>query len=115
MKIVGVRELLPRSYSCNNAARIRVQMATMQRANRELHNRANQCRCHEPARGHTWDPVTLRCTNGPCARTWDGQQLRPTDCEHRESAPREGTSDPSPTDSVHDAGPRERRRVQGEV
>lgn len=104
-----------RPGSRRKTARIRMQMATTQRANRELHNRANQCRCHEPARGHFWDPVTLRCTNGSCTRTWDGQQVSPTDCEHRRSAPWEGTSDASPTGSVRDAGPRERRRVQGEV
>ena len=97
------------------AARRRMQLATTQRANRELHNRTNQCRCHEPARGHLWDPVTLRCTNGSCTRTWDGQQVRPTDCEHRRSAPWEGTSDAFPNGSVRDAGPRERRRVRGEV
>ncbi len=101
--------------SRRKTARIRMQMATTQRANREFHHRANQCRCHEPARGHFWDPVTLRCTNGSCTRTWDGQQLRPTDCEHRRSAPWEGTSDASPTRSLRDAGPRERRRVRGEV
>jgi len=92
-----------------------MQMATTQRANREPHNRANQCRCHEPARGHFWDPVTLRCTNGSCAQTWDGQQVSPSDCEYRRSAPWEGTSHASSTGSVRDAGPRERRRVQGEV
>jgi hypothetical protein len=101
--------------SRRKTARIWMQMATMQRANRELHNRANQCRCHEPARGHFWDPVTLRCTNGSCTRTWDGQQVSPTDCEHRRSAPWEGTSDASPAGSVRDAGSRERRRVQGQV
>ncbi len=87
----------------------------MQRANRELPNRANQCRCHEPARGHFWDPVTLRCTNGSCTRTWDGQQVSPTDCKHRRSAPWEGSSDASPTGSLRDAGPCDRRRVQREV
>ena len=56
-------------------------MATTQRANHEPAHRANQCRCHQPARGHFWDPVTLRCTNGSCTRTWDGQQVSPTDCE----------------------------------
>ncbi len=90
-------------------------MATTQRVNPRLHDRANQCRCHEPARGHFWDPVTLRCTNGSCVRTWEGQQVRPTDCEHRKSAPWEGTPDASATDSVRDTGPREGRRVQGEV
>ncbi len=94
---------------------IRMQMATTQRANRELHHRANQCRCHEPARGHFWDPVTLRCTNGSCTRTWDGQQVSPSDCEHRRSAPWEGISDASPTGSLRDAGPRARRRVRGAV
>ncbi len=92
-----------------------MQMATTQRANRELHNRANRCRCHQPARGHFWDPVTLRCTNGSCTRTWDGQQVSPTDCEHRRSTPWEGSSDASPSGSLLDAGPRERRRVRGEV
>ncbi len=90
--------------SRRKTARIRMRMATTQRANRELHNRANQCRCHEPARGHFWHPVTLRCTNGSCTRTWDGQQMSPTDCEHRRSAPSEGTSDASSTGSVRDAG-----------
>ena len=116
----GVREVVKeaaasRLGSRRKMARIRMQRATTQRANRELPNRANPCRCHEPARGHSWDPVTLRCTNGSCTRTWDGQQVSPTDCEHRRSAPWEGTSDASPTGSVRDAGPRERRRVQGEV
>ncbi len=116
----GVREVVKEAAasglgSRRNAARIQMQMATTQRANPELHNRTNQCRCHEPARGHTWDPVTLRCTNGSCTRMWDGQQVRPTDCEYRRSAPWEGSSDASPTGSVRDAGPRERRRVQGEV
>jgi len=101
--------------SRRKTARIRMQMATTQRANRELHNRANQCRCHELARGHFWDPVTLRCTNGSCTRTWDGQQVNPTDCAHRRSAPRKGTSDASPSGSVGNAGPRERRRVQRKV
>ncbi len=90
--------------SRRKTARIRMQMATTQRANRELHYRANQCRCHEPARGHFWDPVTLRCTNGSCTRTWSGQQMRPTDCEHRRSAPWERTPDASPTGSMRDAG-----------
>ncbi len=101
--------------SRRKTARIGMRMATTQRANREPHHRANQCRCHEPARGHFWDPVTLRCTNGSCTRTWEGQQVSPTDCEHRRSAPREVTSDASPTGSVRDSGPREQRRVQGEV
>jgi hypothetical protein len=89
-----------------------MQMATTQRLNRELRNRANQCRCHEPARGHLWDPVTLRCTNGSCTRTWGGQQVSPTDCEHRRSAPWERTPDASPTVSMRDAGPRGQRRVR---
>ncbi len=93
----------------------RMRMATAQRANRELHNRTNQCRCHEPARGHFWNPVTLRCANGSCTRTWEGQQANPTDCEHRRSAPWDNTSDASSTVSVRDVGPRERRRVQGRV
>ncbi len=96
-------------------ARIRMQMATTQAGHRACQNRANQCRCHEPSRGHTWDPVTLRCTNGSCTRTWDGQQVRPSECEHRRSVPWEGSSDSTPTGSVHHAGPRERRRVQGGV
>ncbi len=100
-----------RSGSRRKTARIRMQMATTQRANRELRNRANQCRCHEPARGHLWDPVTLRCTNGSCTRTWGAQQVSPTDCEYRRSAPWERTSDASPTGSVRDAGLRRRRRV----
>ncbi len=104
-----------RSGSRRKTARIRMQMATTQRANRELRNRANQCRCHEPARGHLWDPVTLRCTNGCCTRTWGGQQVSPTDCEHPRSALWERTSDASPTGSMRDAGPRRRRRVRGEV
>jgi len=83
--------------------------------NRELHNRTYQCRCHEPARGHFWDSVTLRCTNGPCTRTWEGQQLSPTDCEHRRSAPWDSISDTSSAVSVRDVGPRERRRARGEV
>ncbi len=116
----GVREVVKeaaasRLGSRRKTARNRMQMATTQRANRELRNRANPCRCHEPARGHLWDPVTLRCTNGSCTRTWGGQQVSPTDCEHRRSAPWERTSDVSPTGSVRDAGPRRRRRVQGEV
>jgi len=94
--------------SRRKTARIRMQLATTQRANRELHRRANQCRCHEPARGHRWDPVTLRCTNGSCTRTWDGQQVSPTDCEHRRSAPWERTSGASGADS---AGVEERSRV----
>ncbi len=93
----------------------RMRMATTQRANRELHNRTNQCRCHEPARGHFWDSVTLRCTNGPCTRTWEGQQLNPTDCEYRRRAPWDSTSDASSTVSVRDVGPCERRRVRGGV
>ncbi len=103
--------------SRRKTARIRMRMPRTQRANWELHDRANQCRCHEPARGHFWDPVTLRCTNGSCTRTWDGQQVSPTDCEHRRSAPwvRSRTSTASPTGSVRDAGRRERRRVRGEV
>ncbi len=104
-----------RTRSRRKTERIRMQMATTQRANRELHNRANRCRCHEPARGHAWDPVTLRCTNGSCTRTWDGQQVRPSECEHRRNAPWEGTSDASPSGSVRDTGPRERRRGLGEV
>ncbi len=51
----------------------------------------------------------------PRTRVWGGQQVHPTDCEHRRRTPWEGTSDASPTGSVRDAGPRERRRVQGEV
>ena len=74
-------------------ARNRMQMATMQRANPELHDRTNRCRCHQPARGHFWDAVTLRCSNGSCTRTWDGQQVSPTDCKHRRNAPWEGISD----------------------
>ncbi len=101
--------------SRSKTARIRMPMPTTQRVNREHHHRANQCQCHEAARGHFWDPVTLRCTNGSCTRTWDGQQLSPTDCEHRRSAPWDGTSDTSPTGSLRDAGPRERQRVRGEV
>jgi hypothetical protein len=93
-----------RPESRRKTARIRMQTETTQRANRELHHRANQCRCHEPARGHFWDPVTLRCTNGSCTRTWDGQQVRPTECEHQRSAPWEGTSDASPDGSERDAG-----------
>ena len=93
----------------------RMRMATARRANRELHNWTNQCRCHEPARGHFWDLVTLRCANGSCTRTWEGQQVSPTDCEHRRSTPWGNTSDASSTVSVRDVGPRERRRVRGEV
>ena len=116
----GVREVVKeaaasRPGSRRKMVRIRMQMATTQRANRELPNRVNQCRCHESARGHLWDPVTLRCTNGCCRRTWGGQQVSPTDCEHRRSAPWERTSDVSPTGSVRDAGRRGRRRVRGEV
>jgi len=47
----------------------------------------NQCHCHELARGHYWDPLTLRCMNGDCTRTWEGQQLRPTECEYQRGAP----------------------------
>jgi len=101
--------------SRRKTARIRMRMATTQRANRELHNRANRCRCHEPARGHFWDPVTLRCTNGSCTRTWGGQQVSPTNCEHRRSAPWERTPDAFPTGSVRDAGLRRRRHMRGEV
>jgi hypothetical protein len=79
--------------SRSKTARIRMPMATTQRANHEPAHRANQCRCHQPARGHFWDPVTLRCTNGSCTRTWDGQQVSPTDCEHQRNAPWEGASD----------------------
>ncbi len=116
----GVREVVKeaaasRLGSRRKAARIRMQMATTKRASRELRNQANHCRCHEPARGHYWDPVTLRCTNGSCTRTWGGQQVSPTDCEHRSSAPWGGSSGASPTGSVRHAGPRERRRVQREV
>ncbi len=53
----------------------------------------------------------LRCSNGSCTRTWDGQQVSPTDCEHRRRAPWEGISGASAPGSVRDAGPRERRRV----
>ena len=114
----GVREVVKEAAasplgSRRKTTRIRMPMATTRRANRTLHNRANRCRCHERARGHFWDPVTLRCTNGSCTRTWDGQQGNPTDCEHRRSAPWEGTSDASPTGSVRDPGTRKRRRVQG--
>ncbi len=101
--------------SRRKTTRIRMQNVTTRRANRTLHNRANRCRCHERARGHLWDPVTLRCTNGSCTRTWGGQQVSPTDCEHRGSAPWERTSDASPTGSVRDAGLRRRRHVRGEV
>ena len=101
--------------SRRKTARIRMQMATTQRANPKLHHRANQCRCHEPARGHFWHPVTLRCINGSCTRTWHGQQVSPTDCEYRRSAPWKGTSDASPNGSVRDARRRERRRVRAKV
>jgi len=116
----GVREVVKdtaasRLRSRRKTAEIRMQMATTQRANWALRNRANECRCHEPARGHLWDPVTLRCTNGSCTRTWGGQQVSPTDCEHRRSAPWERISDASPTGSVRDAGLRRRRRVRREV
>ena len=57
-----------------------MQMAMPNGANRELQHRS--CRCHEPARGHVWDPIHLRCTNASCTRTWAGQQEAPTDCEH---------------------------------
>jgi hypothetical protein len=108
-------EAASRLGSRRKTARIRMQMATTQRASRELRNQANHCRCHEPARGHYWDPVTLRCTNGSCTRMWGGQQVSPTDCEHPRNAPWERTSDASPTGSMRDAGPRERRHVQEEV
>ena len=93
-----VREVVKKSAasrlgSRSKTARIRMPMATTQRANHEPAHRANQCRCHQPARGHFWDPVTLRCTNGSCTRTWDGQQVSPTDCEHQRNAPWEGASD----------------------
>ena len=93
----------------------RMRMATAQRANRELHNRTYQCRCHEPARGHFWDSVTLRCANGPCTRTWEGQQLNPTNCEYSRSAPWDSTSDASSTVWSREMGLCERRRVRGEI
>ena len=100
--------------SRRKTARNRMQTSSTPNANRELHHRANRCRCHEPARGHFWHPVTLRCTNGSCTRTWDGQQVSPTDCEHPRSAPWEGISDASGTGSERNARPRERQRVQGD-
>jgi hypothetical protein len=113
-----VREVVKEAAASRRRSRrkmARMRMATAQRTNRELHNRTNQCRCHEPARGHFWDSVTLRCANGSCTRTWEGQQVSPTDCEHRRSTPWDHTSDASSTDSVRDVGPRERRRMRGEV
>ena len=64
------------------------------RCARELRDSAKHCRCHEPAMGHYWDAKTLHCTNAGCTRTWEGQQLRPTRCQHRRKAPWEG-QDPS--------------------
>ncbi len=112
----GVREVVKeaatsRLGSRRKTARIRMQLATTQTADRELHNRANPCRCHEPARGHCWDPVTLRCINGSCTQTWHGQQVSPTDCEYRRSASWESTSDASPPGSARDAGPLRQRRA----
>ena len=64
-----------------------LKMAATQRANQALHNQANRCQCHESARGHVWNPITLRCVHGSCTQTWDGQQVNPTKCEHRRIAP----------------------------
>ena len=113
-----MREVVKKAAGSRRGARrknVRIRMRTPNTQRAKVHDRANQCRCHEPARGHFWDPVTLRCTNGSCTRTWGGQQVSPTDCEHRRSASWERTSDVSPTGSVRDAGLRRRRRVLREV
>ena len=61
---------------------MQTSMATKRRANRELRSRAGQCWCHESARGHYWDPLTLRCQNKGCTQTWRGQQESPTECRN---------------------------------
>jgi hypothetical protein len=96
---------------------MRTSVARKQRLARARRNPVNQCRCHQPARGHYWDPITLRCANEGCTRTWEGHQQRPTECEYQARAPWQriplAESDSDSTASDEGREPGQDRRTRG--